>query len=834
MKKEIMIASFILLCIGNIYAQSAINDEAITIGSKVCTLDTLEHRRIGPGTTYTSFYVKELPAYVYILKLDMHNPYNSVETFLANDKIGGTELVTSATKRSTSDGHKTYCGINGDFFNVADHKEYPLGSPRGGSAKDGVMQREPRNSWWSIAAIDKNKIPIIDHVEFAGTVDAGTKGTYNFYDVNVPRAYCNTCEMTFFNHYAGGATRLDENYAEWMGVERTEVYLTLAEGESWKINQPVKCIVGKTIENVGGNAIGKDESVLSGVGNARAFLQQLQPGDEITVQMGIRSTTYNTYPEITQMIGGNAVILRDGVATARNETEAYNATNYPRTIVGSSADKRWMYLLVADGKTTRSRGLTTLEVCDILKHWGATDAVGLDGGGSSEMIVNYAVANKPADGKERSVGNGWLVVDTSEESDEITELDFWNHKLTLPRYAIIKPVVMGFNKYGRLLNEDLDGIELSCSSELGHIDDDGNFVASGTATSGLLTAKYGSLEATKLVTVMNGSDFKIRLDSVLLDDKAGYPIEVFTQLSGKDVLIDHNAFNWSVANQAVCTVDRGILNAVSNGTSQVEGSLNDFKGQLKVNVEITDEPQLPIISFNDESIALVSNISGITKTAADYLTVNYNYTSTRAPYFQLEKKVNLYSKPQAIRIVYNPTNLPISKITVTLSANNQSASIVKEFANIVPNSDNTIEIPIEELVDDMDDIAIWPIKLNSFKVALNASGHTVGNPYSLDLKQLSALYANDPTGVIDSSTLIASEMSIAQEDDKVYLKLNLTSPDIVSYEVYSLQGTKLLVANLGVCKSGSYLLDGDLMSGQIYLLNVKHGSSSSVFKFIKQ
>ena len=88
MKKELRKASFILLSIGNTYAQSAINDEAITIGSKVCTLDTLEHRRIGPGTTYTSFYVKDLPAYVYILKLDMHNPYNSVATFLANEKIG--------------------------------------------------------------------------------------------------------------------------------------------------------------------------------------------------------------------------------------------------------------------------------------------------------------------------------------------------------------------------------------------------------------------------------------------------------------------------------------------------------------------------------------------------------------------------------------------------------------------------------------------------------------------------------------------------------------------------------------------------------------------------
>ena len=112
MKKTIIITSILLLYVGLLSAQlaeKAVNEErytttdnTITVGSKTCTLDTLEHRRVGPGTTYTSFYLKELPVYVYILKLDLRNPYNSIETFLANDKIGGTELVTKATKRLTN------------------------------------------------------------------------------------------------------------------------------------------------------------------------------------------------------------------------------------------------------------------------------------------------------------------------------------------------------------------------------------------------------------------------------------------------------------------------------------------------------------------------------------------------------------------------------------------------------------------------------------------------------------------------------------------------------------------------------------------------------------
>ena len=843
MKKTIIITSILLLYVGLLSAQlaeKAVNEErytttdnTITVGSKTCTLDTLEHRRVGPGTTYTSFYLKELPVYVYILKLDLRNPYNGIETFLANDKIGGTELVTKATKRLTNKWQRAYCGINGDFFNVTDHHEFPLGAPRGGSANNGVMHREPRNSWWSIAAITRNKEPFIDHVEFVGTVDAGAKGTYNFYDVNVPRAYCSDCEMTFFNYYAGGATRFDENYSMWMGVERTEVYITLADAESWSINQPVKCIVGETIENEGGNPIALHQSVLSGVGNARTFLQQLKPGDEITVQMGIRSTTYNDYPLISQMVGGNAVLLREGVPTLRNETEAYNASTYPRTIVASSKDKRWLYLLVADGKTSASRGLTTYEACDILKHWGAYDAVGLDGGGSSEMIVNYEVANKPADGKERSVGNGWLVIDSSQDSDEITELDFWNHKFELPRYAIINPVVMGFNEYGRLINDNLSGVQLTCSPEIGHIDN-GSFVASGTASSGILTAHYGGLEVSKEVTVMNGSNFNIRLDSVLLDDKTNYPIEVYTQLNGKDVLMDHKAFEWVVANDEICKVEQGVLSAISNGSSLIEGALNDFKGVLKANVEITDQSSLPIATFDDEALELVSNIKNITKSATDILNIHYTYSTTRVPYFQLEKKVNLYSKPTSLRFVFNPHDIPVDKITINFSVNNNSTAVIKEYSNILPNIDNTIEIPIEDIIGETDDVGNWPVKFNSFKVVVTAGGHTVGNDYDFDMKDFSTIYKDNETGVEEVLSLQNNEISIEQQDGRVYVKLNLSSPELVTYELYSISGMKLMMDNYGVCQNGSFPIGEELVDGQVYLLKVNHGISSSIFKFIKQ
>lgn len=826
--KSFLVAA-ILLCGQYIYAGGY-----ITITDKPYYVDTLEHKVVGPGAIYTSIYIPELPVYAYILKLDMHNPHNKIETFLANDSIPGTELVTHACERLTSEGHKAYCGINGDFFNVTDHHEFPLGAPRGGSIKDGEIQREPRDSWWGFATIDVNKVPVFDHMEFQGTVTAGEAGSYKFQHVNIPRADCSNCDLTFFNRFAGEKTRQDENFGEMHGVERTEVYLKLATGEKWRVNKPVKCVVGRSLENRGSNPIAFDEYVLSGTGDqSRAFLRKLKEGQEITINMGIRCVNFNTYPEIDQMIGGNTALMYDGVLTERNTTENYNAVPYPRTAVGASKDKRWVYLLVADGKTSTSKGLTTTQVCDILKHWGAVDAIGLDGGGSSEIIVNNKVANRPADGKERPVGNGWLVVDLSQESPEISRLRFLNYKFELPKYGIIKPVVMGYNQYDRLLADKLEGVTFTCSPDLGHIDEAGNFVVSGIAASGVLTAHYNGLEVSQKVYVKEVQDFAIRLDSVLLDRSTAYPIEVQTTLEGNKILIDHNALNWTVENENVCKIDKGILTAIANGTSMVTGAMNDYEGSLKVNVEIPQATTLPALDFADPLLNLTSNLKGISMNGVNTLAINYKYASTRSPYFQLAQKINLYSLPEALKIVFNPHELPLSKIVLDILPNNLSHTVVKEFSDLKANEDNVIYLPLADIVDDPADMAIWPLRFNSLKFTLNASGHTVGKEYTLELKEFSLIYDDQGVGILPD-LVGTNEIQLLNGVDGTYLSFHSDWEMPVSYGIYSVSGKALKTKKLGTYQTGEVKVDDSGLTKGIYLLKVYKGTEVSVFKFMKR
>ena len=59
--------------------------------------------------------------------------------------------------------------------------------------------------------------------------------------------------------------------------------------------------------------------------------------------------------------------------------------------------------MVADGRSSRSAGMTLPELARYLIQLGADRAMNFDGGGSSEMVVNGAVKNRPSDGAERPV-----------------------------------------------------------------------------------------------------------------------------------------------------------------------------------------------------------------------------------------------------------------------------------------------------------------------------------------------------------------------------------------------------------------------------------------------
>jgi hypothetical protein len=101
-------------------------------------------------------------------------------------------------------------------------------------------------------------------------------------------------------------------------------------------------------------------------------------------------------------VSGTRYMVKGGVKQS-GTSSAWTERN-PRTAIGIRTDG-FVILLVVDGRTTQSAGVTLHQLADILAAHNAKDAIELDGGGSSAMWVGDKIINVPSDGRERPVVN---------------------------------------------------------------------------------------------------------------------------------------------------------------------------------------------------------------------------------------------------------------------------------------------------------------------------------------------------------------------------------------------------------------------------------------------
>jgi exopolysaccharide biosynthesis protein len=73
-------------------------------------------------------------------------------------------------------------------------------------------------------------------------------------------------------------------------------------------------------------------------------------------------------------------------------------------------------MVVVDGRQPGySRGVDLYELADMMKEFGCYEAMNLDGGGSSTMVIRNSIVNRPSDAEgPRPVANALLILDTSQ------------------------------------------------------------------------------------------------------------------------------------------------------------------------------------------------------------------------------------------------------------------------------------------------------------------------------------------------------------------------------------------------------------------------------------
>lgn len=74
---------------------------------------------------------------------------------------------------------------------------------------------------------------------------------------------------------------------------------------------------------------------------------------------------------------------------------------YSRTAVGLTEGHAWFF--VVDGRQEESEGVTLRGLARLMKEFGIRDALNLDGGGSSTLVIGNKLINKPAGSKRKKL-----------------------------------------------------------------------------------------------------------------------------------------------------------------------------------------------------------------------------------------------------------------------------------------------------------------------------------------------------------------------------------------------------------------------------------------------
>ena len=135
--------------------------------------------------------------------------------------------------------------------------------------------------------------------------------------------------------------------------------------------------------------------------------------------------TYDTRegPPLFNATGGNQVLVRDGQNVTPDT--AYTRALHPHTVLAATHDGRVLLLTVDGRQDAYSKGMRTDEIAQLLvDHFDVRDALNLDGGGSTNLVMddrddriaNSRIVNSPSDhatpqepGRERLIANSLAV-----------------------------------------------------------------------------------------------------------------------------------------------------------------------------------------------------------------------------------------------------------------------------------------------------------------------------------------------------------------------------------------------------------------------------------------
>jgi len=350
------------------------------------------------GVTYEE-WERDAPLKVHVLRIDLSNPDLSLEAIPGRDDLTRRETARSVLARSAGEGRVAVAATNGDLGGRGN-------SPVSMLVRRGELLVSPTVR--SAFVLDGDRRPSIGVFSTAFALRPRHREGPTF-------------APAFLNHrwQFEGCALFSAHWGRSPGHDGAiDVLLAIEDGRVTPAGTVTLKVV-RTVAEDGGTAIPEGHLCLQArppADGEAADLAPFAPGTEWTL-------TTTTTPAIGKggwdlALGGIPRLVEDGRVDVHDEgaRESFVTARHPRTGLGISKDRRSLVLVVIDGRRKGySIGVTLRQFAAILKGLGAHDAMNLDGGGSSTMVVAGEVCNRPSDLTGERAVSSTLVLTTAEE-----------------------------------------------------------------------------------------------------------------------------------------------------------------------------------------------------------------------------------------------------------------------------------------------------------------------------------------------------------------------------------------------------------------------------------
>ena len=285
----------------------------------------------------------------------------------------GTESLMSLAQR-----HKALAAINGGFFEMA-------GTFRGesvGALKiDGEWRSEPEQGRAVIGfrTVDGKIEAYIDRIALRQELVLPSGQTLPIDGMNRNRG---RNELIIYRPHFHVVTLTPPN-----GVE-----VSVRNGE-------VTGIYNKQ----GSSRIPADGYILSASGKKHGdLLGHIKEGEAVHIRETVipeRVGDSNLWASFAHIIGGGPLLLKDGISPTTQAYEregfdqAFHSFWHPRTAIGKKADGTLLFVTITAAEAGVRRGVMLPRLSELFLEWGATDALNLDGGNSSMLIIRGEIVS---------------------------------------------------------------------------------------------------------------------------------------------------------------------------------------------------------------------------------------------------------------------------------------------------------------------------------------------------------------------------------------------------------------------------------------------------------